>query len=174
MKITKEEKESLEQRLAYLQEQESQSSSLIRDNGFKPAFCSGNNGFDDLPNFEIYSRNARLRREINELRDTLNEAEVEEVSTEEIGVGTKFVATTNLEGTVNTKKFILFGGVSLNFDKEFTLVSVNSPFGQAVVSKKVGDEFSYKTPENRIVSGVIDRIVSEKEIEEQPKQLMKK
>ena len=176
-KVTKEEKAYLEERLVQLEEQMASSNATIKDQGFRPAFCSGDGGFDDLPNYEIYQSNARLRQEISELRDTLDRAEVEEVSTEEIGLGSKFVATLNdLDGEIVTRKYTLFGGVFMAFDQntEFALVSVNSPFGKAVISKKVNDKFSYVTPGKIVVSGVIDEIVSEKEIEEAPKQKIKK
>ena len=77
--------------------------------------------------YEMYQNNARLRQEISELRDTLYSAEVEEVSTEEIGLGTKFVATLNdLDGEVVTRKYTLFGGAFLALDQntDFALVSV--------------------------------------------------
>lgn len=176
-KVTKEEKAYLEERLVQLEEQIADSNATIKEEGFRPAFCIGDGGFDDLPNFEMYQNNARLRQEISELRDTLDSAEVEEVSTEEIGLGTKFVATLNdLDGEVVTRKYTLFGGVflALNQNTDFTLVSVNSPFGKAVISKKEKDEFSYVTPGKIVVSGVIDEIISEKEVEEEPKQKIKK
>ena len=176
-KLTKEEKVYLEERLVQLEEQIANSNETIKDQGFKPAFCSCEGGFDDLPNFEMYQNNARLRQEISEVRDTLDNAEVEEVSTEEIGLGTKFVATSNdLDGEVVTRKYTLFGGLFLAFDQntDFILVSVNSPFGKAVISKKEKDEFSYVTPDKIVVSGVIDEIISEKEIKDVPMQKIKK
>ena len=175
-KVTKEEKEYLERRLKELEVQAAKSTETLRDQDFRPAFCSGNNGFDDLPNYEIFENNARIRNEISEVRDTLNRAVVDEVSTEEIGLGSKFVATLNdLDGSVVTKKYTLFSGIFLAFDEktEFTLVSVNSPFGKAVLSKKVNDEFTFLTPDKIRISGVIDEIVSEKTIEDAPKQLVK-
>lgn len=175
--VTQEEKAYLEKRLKDLEAQAAMSTEALREQDFKPAFCSGNGGFDDLPNYELYQNNARLRSEINEIRDTLNSAVVEEVSTEEIGVGTKFVATLNdLDGEVTTKKYTLFGGVFLALDQntEFTLVSVNSPFGKAVMAKKEKDEFSFVTPGKVVISGVVDEIISEKEVGEAPKQKIKK
>ena len=175
-KVTKEEMAYLEEKLEQLEKQMDSSIAIIKAQGFKPAFCSIDGGFDDLPNYEMYQSNARLRQEISELRDTLSHAEVGEVSTEEIGLGSKFVATLNdLDGEIITKKYTLYSGVFMALDQntEFTLVSINSPFGKAVISKKVNDKFSYVTPGKIVVSGVIDEIVSEK-VEEAPKQKIKK
>lgn len=175
-KVTKEEKQYLESRLSQLEEQVVQSTEALRNQGFKPAFCSGDGGFDDLPNYEMYANNARLRRYVSELRDTLSKVEVEEASTEKIGIGTKFVVTSNtLDGKIITKKYTLFGGVfmELNSDMEFVFVSVNSPFGKAVLDKKEKDTFSYVTPDKIVISGVIDEIVSEKILDECPKKLVK-
>lgn len=176
-KVTREEKAYLEKRLKELEAQAAKSTEALRDQDIRPAFCSGNNGFDDLPNYEIFENNARIRNEISEIRDTLNHAVVEEVSKEEIGVGSKFVATLNdLDGEVVTKKYTLFGGIFMALDQEteFTLVSVNSPFGKAVMSKKAKEEFSFVTPGKVVVSGVVDEILTQKESVDAPKQKIKK
>lgn len=176
-KVTREEKAYLEKRLKELEAQAAKSTEALRDQEIRHAFCSGNNGFDDLPNYEIFENNARIRNEISEIRDTLNHAVVEEVSNEEIGVGSKFVATLNdLDGEVVTKKYTLFGGIfmALDQDTEFTLVSVNSPFGKAVMSKKAKEEFSFVTPGKVVVSGVVDEILTQKEVVDAPKQKIKK
>ena len=128
-KVTKEEKAYLEERLVQLEEQIADSNATIKEEGFRPAFCIGDGGFDDLPDYEMYQNN--------------------EISIDEL----KMLSDQNTD---------------------FTLVSVNSPFGKAVISKKEKDEFSYVTPGKIVVSGVIDEIISEKEVEEEPKQKIKK
>ena len=64
--------------------------------------------------------------------------------------------------------------MALDQDTEFTLVSVNSPFGKAVMSKKAKEEFSFVTPGKVVVSGVVDEILTQKEVVDAPKQKIKK
>jgi transcription elongation GreA/GreB family factor len=175
-KITKEEKQFLINRLSELEKKDAESIETMRNEDFKPAFCTSG-GFDDLPDFETYASNERLRDEIREIKRTLEFAEIDEVSNEEIGLGSKFIATLNdLSGKIVTEKYTIYAGLFLALDPEaeYTLVSVNSPFGKAVLTKKVNDEFSFVTPDKIVISGVIDEIINEKELEDKPKQLVKK
>lgn len=176
-KLTKKEHEYLVKRLEELEKLASQSSKDLQDSDFRVAFCCKNSGFDDLPNYEMYTNENRIHSEINEIRATLNASEIiEQISTEEIGIGTKFVATANgLDGVVRTRKYTLFNGLFMPSESEFILVSVNSPFGQAVLTKREKDEFSYVTPDKKVISGVVDEIISEKDKDKEnlPKQLIK-
>ena len=54
---------------------------------------------------------------------------------------------------------------------EFVLQSV---IRENIRLKKEKDEFSYVTPDKIVVSGVIDEIISEKEIKDVPMQKIKK
>ena len=174
--ITKKEKEYIESELKKLKSRVNASAEELKRSENKSAFGCFSNEFGDLPDFESRDENIRLRNEINEWEKVLEKAEVSEVSNECIGLGTSFEATLNEpSGVVVTKKFTLFGGIIMAFDwhSDITLVSRMSPLGQAVFEKKENDEFSYVTPKNEVISGVINKILCEEKNEDKPKQLVK-
>lgn len=177
MVITKEEKDYLESRLTELTAKENEVSEKMNLYNYKPIGFIIGSGFDDIPDFEGYADSERLRMEIKQLKKVLDTAEVSCVSGDEIGIGSKFIVTSNdLSGETITEKYTLSAGVLVDFgeDDEFGFLSVNSPFGQAVLNKKANDSFSFVTPGKVVISGVINEVINDKKLEDKPKLFVKK
>ena len=175
--ITKEEKEYLESRLTELTAKEFEVNEKMSLNSFKPISFILGSGYDDIPDFDGYADSERLRMEINQVKKVLEDAEVSCVSGDAIGVGSRFVVTSNdLSGETITEKYTLSAGLLVDFgeDDEFGFLSVNSPFGQAVLNKKANDRFSFVTPGKVVISGIINEVINEKNFEDGPKLLVKK
>lgn len=144
----------------------------FKESDERTSFCSGGE-FEDLPNYDLNIENVRVRSEISRLRRVLNEAIiVEGNSAETIDLGSKFVATTiDNKGNELLRSYMLLGeGVTdISFlDNEYIPASIHSPFGKSVLGKKVNDKFSFLSP-NGLTKGVIESIVSEKELESSDK-----
>jgi len=126
-------------------------------------FASNTQGFDGIPDIASFNALGRARNEFRELEQLLRNAEIiREYNAEQIEVGTKFVATLKFSKTgLKTEKYILIDfslNPKLSFD-EYKPVSVNSPFGMAIRSKKMNETILYATPDNDVVVGMIDEIV---------------
>jgi len=66
--------------------------------------------------------------------------EYSEIETETVGFGNK--VTIHEEGKNETKDYYLLGPIEFELDLYPMVVTIHSPFGQAIVGKKVEDEFT--------------------------------
>jgi len=155
--ITNEELIYLKQKLEILEEQYNKINDVVKDSDDRPLYC-GVDGFESTPDYLLYDIRNELHSKIRELKQTISESMVvAEISDDTVELGSKFYATVDGEKDL----YMLYGGIyNPDFDDcEFIPVSINSPFGKAVVSKKVGDDFSFVTPKKVTVKGVVDEIV---------------
>ena len=97
----------------------------------------------------IYNRLAEITRILSESKV------VTEVSTDEIGIGTYFVATIIKNGVASREQLRLVGEVyNLNAVKgPYIYTSVGSPLGAAVFGKKAGDAFAYTVKNDKNFHG---------------------
>lgn len=149
-------------------------------NGDSQCISSSNRqGFDGIPDIVSFQELSRLKRELNDLEETIRNAEiVKEYDCEKIEVGTKFVVTLKKKNQMVTAKHILVDGIEHILEllsSEYKPVSINSPLGQAVRSKKTNDVITYVTMNDGLVIGLVDSIVleNEKTISENGNQLTK-
>ena len=66
--------------------------------------------------------------------------ETNEIETDQVGFGNKIII--HEEGEDEAEDYYLLGPVELELDLYPMIVTYHSPFGQAIVGKKLGDEFT--------------------------------
>ena len=66
--------------------------------------------------------------------------ETNEIETDQVGFGNKIII--HEEGEDEAEDYYLLGPVELELDLYPMIVTYHSPFGQAIVGKKIGDEFT--------------------------------
>ncbi len=143
--------EKLEQRLDYLRNvQRREVAERIRDSN---QFCdlSENAEFENAK-----TEQALVEGQITELRRVLQVAQVldpSDIPTEHIGIGS-IVKMTNLEND-DEWEFTLVGPIEADPDND--LISDESPVGEALVGKKVGDTVNIRVP-NGVLQYRIDSI----------------
>lgn len=120
-------------------------------------------------NFEYDAAVAELDRiyaRITQINDILREAKViTEVSTDVIDLGSYLTVNLIQNGGITTRNFRLVEKIyNLEaIEGEYKYTSLQSPFGQAVFGKKIGEAFEYMTPDRVRVTGEVVSIVSELE-----------
>ena len=69
-----------------------------------------------------------------------NIIEYNEIETDEVGFGNK--VTISIEGKAEVKKYSVLGPIEFDLDLFPLVVTYHSPFGQAIIGKKVGEDFT--------------------------------
>jgi len=72
--------------------------------------------------------------------------EYSEIETDQVSFGNK--VTIQEEGKDDTEDYYLLGPIELEFDLYPLVITINSPFGQAIVGKKVGEDFTLEIQGN--------------------------
>lgn len=119
--------------------------------------CSGsnNNTTSESLDSNLLLELSNISAEIKKLENLLNNCVVinaEEADVDFINIGTTFSCDTDI------RKDLTMTLVEVNGNPMEGLISVDSPLGQAVYMKKVGEEFSYATPTGKNINGLITRI----------------
>lgn len=124
-------------------------------------------GVSDIPDSKTYTDIDYLKSEIKKLEEILENSEVVSHYNEaRIGIGTRFAATLDFNGELETEEYILVDtkeGTTLTKNKKVTdatYITVNSPFGKAIVDKKIGDSIVYQVNDMTVV-GLVEDIVPE-------------
>lgn len=168
VKLLPEQVKYIEERVKELEEHIKEIRECLVNGDSSHVFSSDNQGFDGIPDLASFNELGRAKAELAELTKILRTAEiVKGYNEEQIEVGTKFVATLKFakQGLI-TEKYILIDfslNPKLNID-EYKPVSVNSPFGMAIRSKKANETILYATPNNEAVVGLIDEIIPAQQI----------
>mgnify|MGYP000331935135 FL=1 len=69
-----------------------------------------------------------------------NIIEYNEIETDEVGFGNK--VTISIEGKDEVKEYYVLGPIEFELDLFPLVVTYHSPFGQAIIGKKVGEDFT--------------------------------
>ena len=128
--------------------------------------CSGcnNNTTSESLDSNLLLELSNISAEIKKLETLLNNCIVisaEEAEIDFIDVGTTFSCDTDI------RKDLTMTLVEVNGNPMEGLISVDSPLGQAVYKKTVGEDFTYLTPNGKSVNGSITRIHLTNQIEEE-------
>lgn len=179
VQLLPEQLEIIKRRKATLEVQIKEIHECLLTGDSKLVSSSDRQGFDGIPDLASFQELSRLRNELSELNETIRNAEiVEAYDYEKIEVGTRFIVTLKKKNQMVTSKHILVDGVEHILEllsSEYKPVSINSPFGQAVRSKKANEVITYVSMDAGLVMGLIDTIipVNEKNISENGHQLTK-
>lgn len=119
--------------------------------------CSGsnNNTTSESLDSNLLLELSKISAEISKLEKLLNNCvvlNVEEADLDFINIGTTFSCDTDV------RKDLTMTLVEVDGNPMQGLISVDSPLGQAVFMKRVGEEFSYETPNGKSVNGSITKI----------------
>ena len=140
IKLLPEQLEQIKTRVSELEHQISELRESLLKSDTQVMRYSGGEGFDGIPDLATFGQLSIAKQELVELTETLRNAEViSEYNNEQIEVGTRFVVTIKKENRASTEKLILVDGGQHILDllsSEYKPVSIASPFGQAVRSKK--------------------------------------
>ncbi len=87
--------------------------------------------------------------------------EPSEINTDEVGFGNK--VSIHEEGKDEAEDYYLLGPIELELDLYPMIVTYRSPFGRAIVGKKIGDDFTLeiKGKETKFTIEVIEKIAAE-------------
>lgn len=161
--LTKEQRKSMEARLAALEVSRASLSEALSEEikGFK--IGSG----DSVSTSVVHARESlyAVEKAIKEHRDILARAQEPVYDSEKVDIGTKFSAAVSVDGKVMEDSYVLVQ-TNPNFDSEdFKQISIASPIGKAVYGKKENEVFEYVAPAG-VFKGVITSIVKENVKEE--------
>lgn len=113
-------------------------------------------GITDLPDYELTNEINNTVNKIRELEMALSTCTIiEEVSSDTIVLGSEFTATVNFFGEEETGIYLLAENAERIEGKN--VVSIASPFGDAVSGKAENESFSYPV-KNNVFTGVINKI----------------
>lgn len=167
IKLLPEQVKSIQERIGFLKSHIETLRQYLANEDRKVLTASQNQGFNGLPDVVTFNELSRTKDELEKLEETLRNAIIiEDFSEGQIEVGTKFVVTLKSGNSVKTAKHVLVDGgqhILELLSSEYKPVSVKSPFGQAVRSKKLNEVFMFCTPSNEVYVGMIEEIVPELE-----------
>lgn len=130
----------------------------------------GNQGFSDIADSSYISTITNLENKKQELERILNVAEtINEYNAESISIGTRFAATLDYDGEMETAEYILTstkeGALSeaKRKDNDVMYITPNSPFGASVIGKRIGDTIVYQINDMTVV-GFIEDIIPKEEV----------
>ena len=145
--------EAYEQELAELNEQMKGLTTEKRGISFYKA-CNGECGTfsnDSLDSSLLMELSFKANR-IREIKTILANAEILDVTANK---GDKITIGTTFSFKTDRIQSMMLTLVEVNGNPSEGLVSVDSPFGAAVLNKTVGDDFSYCAPKGNIINGSI-------------------
>lgn len=123
----------------------------------------GDQGFSDVVDSNYVSTITNLEKKKERLEKLLSVAKIiSEYNGESISIGTRFAATLDYEGDMETAEYILVstkeGSVSelQRKNTEAMCITTESPFGKAVVGKRIGDPIFYQVNGMNVVGFVED------------------
>ena len=167
IRLLPEQAKNIQERIVFLKSHIETLREYLENGDSKTLMSSQNQGFNGLPDVVTFNELSRTKEELEKLEETLRNAIIiEDFSEGQIEVGTKFVVTLKYGNNVKTAKHVLVDGgqhILELLSSEYKPISVKSPFGQAVRSKKLNDVFMYCTPANEVYVGMIEEIVPELE-----------
>lgn len=131
-----------------------------------------NQGFSDVADSSYVSTIINLEKKKQELEKILSVAKIiSEYNGESISIGTRFAATCDYDGDMETAEYILVstkeGALITKNRKEndAMCITTDSLFGSAVLGKRIGDSFFYRV-NGMLVVGFIEDIIKEKQEEQ--------
>ncbi len=138
---------------SYLEKIEAVKNAISENNkGRREAFDAGAGDGWDSPEFEEIERvNTRLNGELQKMYQNLQKIVIIEKHNDEevIDIGDILVADMKMpSGALNEIMFKLVGAAG-NLDSEIQEVSINSPLGNSVYKKKIGDTCSYSVGDRK-------------------------
>lgn len=132
----------------------------------------GNQGFSDVVDSGYTNTITNLERKKEELEKILKVANIiKEYNEESISIGTRFAATCDYDGEIETDEYVLVSTkegskITKNrTDNDAICVTTDSPFGRAVLGKRIGDPIYYETSGMHVV-GFIEDITPKEKMEE--------
>lgn len=131
---------------------------LLKDNG--RASGTGSQGFEYVPDFMSLEELGKTKEELSRLKSILNLAVVvSEYDNTKVNIGTRFTATFDFDGEMETEEYVLVEKNVAITTKSLKYISIESPLGKAVYNKTANDVFSYSIPRSSItVKGLINSI----------------
>ena len=166
IRLLPEQVKNIQERIEFLKSHIETLREYLANEDRKVLAISQNQGFNGLPDVFTSNELSRTKEELEKLEETLRNAIIiEDFSEGQIEIGTKFVVTLKHGNNVKTTKHILVedGQHILEIlSSEYKPVSLKSPFGRAVHSKKLNEGFTYSSS-NGVYVGMIEEIVPELE-----------
>lgn len=121
--------------------------------------CDGTE-FSDPQDFTYRINLHQLDENIKEIENLLNQSKqinLDDYSENRIDIGTLFTATMEYDGEIETDEYILVSNRNGNNpERKINFISENSPLGQVVKGKKIGEPFYYNVGDNLIVGFIED------------------
>ena len=159
-------KEGYEQ---YLKEIEELKKSLL-ENGKHKSYAYENSGDGFHDNFEFEQSELKERGILYQLREKVagldNIVVIEKQKNDEV-IGVDDIVSLTIDfgdGDKETSIYKLVGSNSLNHDDEIQNISINSPLGQAIYLKHVGEETSYVVNRNFYIVRINEKINENKKV----------
>jgi len=128
--------------------------------------------FSEVPDYSMKDEEVRIKRKIEELEQLLADAEaVVEYDEDSVSIGTRFTATVSYEeDEIETDEYVLSStkeGTTITLKRKENdpiYITPESPFGAAVMGKKINECFYYKLNDEMVV-GFIEYITPKEEME---------
>ncbi len=143
--------------------------------GRKEAFDAGAGDGWDSPEFEEIERKERLiQSQLKEKYEMLSNAEIVKSQSNDQIVDIGDILLLNMvfsDDDIEELKVKLVASNNDDFNEDMEIITLNSPLGQAIYKKKIGEECTYSVNENKFLVRIVEKLSFQKE--ENVKKLVK-